>query len=103
LKIALNKELLSVEIPAALFAIIDESIVLQPVSAEVDARGALCPLPLLKAKQALRGLAVGELLRVTATDQASLKDFVSFAQITQQQIEGFFTRAQVYYYLIRKQ
>jgi tRNA 2-thiouridine synthesizing protein A len=92
-----------VEIPEALVAVIDEDIVLRPVTAEVDARGMLCPLPLLKAKQALRELGRGDLLRVVATDQASLRDFVSFAQITQQPIEGFFVGDQVYYYLIRKQ
>jgi tRNA 2-thiouridine synthesizing protein A len=102
-KIALNRELMSVEIPAALIAVIDEAIVSRPVNAELDARGLLCPLPLLKAKQALRELNLGELLRVVATDQASLRDFVSFAQITQQLIEGFFTRDQLYYFLIRKQ
>jgi tRNA 2-thiouridine synthesizing protein A len=99
----MNRQLTSVEIPAALVAITDEAIASQPVNAEVDARGLLCPMPLLKTKQALRELAVDQLLRVVATDPASLRDFVSFAQITQQFIEGFFTRDQVYYYLIRKQ
>lgn len=75
----------------------------RPVAAEVDARGLVCPLPLLKAKQALRPLAAGELLRVWATDSGSLKDFVAFAQLTGQLLEGFDLRDGAYCYLIRKQ
>lgn len=75
-----------------------------PVVAEVDARGLTCPLPLLRAKQALRPLAAGELLRVWATDSGSLKDFVAFAQLTGQVVlEGFDLQDGAYCYLIRKQ
>ncbi|HWV16733.1 MAG TPA: sulfurtransferase TusA family protein [Cellvibrio sp.] len=75
----------------------------QAVIAEVDARGLACPLPLLKAKQALRNLAANEVIRVISTDAGSLRDFVSFADITGQIIDGFYSREQVYYFLIRKQ
>jgi tRNA 2-thiouridine synthesizing protein A len=75
----------------------------QLVAAEVDARGLMCPMPLLKAKQALRPLAAGDLLRVWATDSGSLKDFVAFAQLTGQLLEGFDLRDGAYCYLIRKQ
>ena len=46
----------------------------------VDASGLTCPLPLLKAKQALNKMAVGQQLRVIATDQGSLRDFQVFAE-----------------------
>lgn len=46
----------------------------------VDARGLKCPLPLLKAKQALRPLTAGEQLTVLATDSASKRDFGVFAE-----------------------
>lgn len=91
------------EIPQALIALVDANIVTQVVAAEMDTCGLECPLPLLKAKQALRQLAAGELLRVLATDAGSLKDFVSFAQITGQLIRGFYVENGVYYYLICKQ
>lgn len=91
------------EIPQILDALNNSGVITQPVIAEVDARGLACPLPLLKAKQAMRTLAVNELIRVVATDSGTLKDFVSFAQITGQPIEGFYQQDQVYYYLIRKQ
>ncbi len=49
---------------------------------EVDAKGLACPLPLLKAKQALNQLQVGEQLRVLATDEGSVRDFKTFAQLS---------------------
>ena len=49
---------------------------------EVDARGLQCPLPLLKAKQALNSLNSGEKLRVLATDQGSVRDFKVFADLS---------------------
>lgn len=90
------------DIPQTLAAVTDANVIDQLVVAEVDASGLACPLPLLKAKQALRELAVGEVLRVLATDAASLKDFVSFAQITGQSLQGFYFQHGVYYFLIRK-
>jgi TusA-related sulfurtransferase len=47
---------------------------------ELDTRGLACPLPLLKAKQALNGMASGETLRVQATDRGSWRDFRAFAE-----------------------
>jgi tRNA 2-thiouridine synthesizing protein A len=49
---------------------------------EVDARGLNCPLPILKAKKALADMATGEVLRVTATDPGSVRDFQAFARQT---------------------
>ena len=73
------------------------------VDSEVDARQLACPLPLLKAKQGLRNLKHGELLRVLTTDSGSLKDFVSFAQLTGQVIERFYVQDSFYCFVIRKQ
>ena len=49
---------------------------------EVDARGLQCPLPLLKAKQAINKLTSGALLRVRSTDAGSVRDFAVFARQT---------------------
>lgn len=49
---------------------------------EVDARGLACPLPLLKAKQALNQLEGGECLVVRATDEGSVRDFKTFAELS---------------------
>jgi TusA-related sulfurtransferase len=47
---------------------------------ELDATGLDCPMPLLRAKRALNGMAAGEQLRVRATDQGSVRDFRVFAE-----------------------
>ena len=52
------------------------------IDAEVDARGLNCPLPILKAKKALAGLASGQVLKVVATDPGSMRDFQAFAKQT---------------------
>ena len=70
--------------------------------AELDATGLNCPMPLLKAKRALNGLAGGDLLRVVATDPGSVRDFEVFAQqsghalLESRELEGR------YHYLLQK-
>ena len=49
---------------------------------ELDARGLICPLPILRAKKALNGMAAGEVLKIIATDPGSVKDFQAFATQT---------------------
>lgn len=45
---------------------------------EVDARGLMCPLPLLKLKKGLQAIDAGQVIRVLATDPASTLDFGVF-------------------------
>lgn len=90
-------------IPPALVAVDSPSALTCTVASEVDARHLACPLPLLKAKQGLRNINEGERLRVLTTDAGSLKDFVSFAQLTGQVIERFYVQDACYCFVIRKQ
>jgi tRNA 2-thiouridine synthesizing protein A len=46
----------------------------------LDAGGLRCPLPVLKARKALLGLAPGQRLMVTATDPLSVIDFPNFCR-----------------------
>ena len=48
------------------------------INQTLDASGLTCPLPLLKAKQALNKLNTGEILSVTSTDPGSVRDFKVF-------------------------
>ncbi len=41
---------------------------------ELDARGLLCPLPVLKAQKHLRGLSSGQILRLQSDDPAAVID-----------------------------
>jgi tRNA 2-thiouridine synthesizing protein A len=46
----------------------------------LDARGLACPLPVLKARKRLMGMAPGERLRVLATDPKAPGDFRLYCQ-----------------------
>lgn len=47
-------------------------------AADLDARGLLCPLPVLKARKRLQPLAAGEVLAVLADDPAAVIDMPHF-------------------------
>lgn len=69
---------------------------------ELDARGLRCPMPLLKAKQALRDLAGGELLRVMATDAGSWRDFQAYAHLSGHVLLAAAQENGVYCYVLQK-
>jgi tRNA 2-thiouridine synthesizing protein A len=46
----------------------------------LDTTGLICPLPVLRARKALKALAVGEVLEVRASDPASARDFPAFCE-----------------------
>ena len=46
----------------------------------LDLTGLRCPLPVLKAKKAMRDLAPGEVVEVIATDPAAPGDFAAFCR-----------------------
>ena len=72
------------------------------VHAELDASGLSCPMPLLKAKLALNTLNSGEVIKVTATDPGSQRDFRTFAQLAGHQLLREEAEAGVYRYWLRK-
>jgi tRNA 2-thiouridine synthesizing protein A len=63
---------------------------------ELDTRGLLCPLPVLKARKTLRGMAKGDRLRVLATDPKAPGDLSELCAATgdrlveQSEAEGIF-------------
>ncbi len=73
-----------------------------PGAHELDTRGLRCPLPLLKAKQMLRDMAEGQVLRVLATDAGSVRDFQAYAQLSGQELMAFAELDGVYCYLLKK-
>ncbi|SNS00901.1 tRNA 2-thiouridine synthesizing protein A [Methylobacillus rhizosphaerae] len=62
---------------------------------ELDARGLKCPLPILRCKKALADVAAGEILKVTATDPGSVKDFQAFCKQTGHEIVAMSENADV--------
>lgn len=69
---------------------------------ELDARGLQCPMPLLKAKQALNRMVCGDKLRVLATDPGSVRDFQVFCQQSGNVLEEQRTDNGVHIHLICK-
>lgn len=68
----------------------------------LDVQGLSCPLPVLKANKALRGLPGGARLVVLATDPASVKDFRAFAQETGHALVAFSEEKGIYRFTLRK-
>jgi tRNA 2-thiouridine synthesizing protein A len=68
----------------------------------LDARGLKCPLPILKAKKALKEVAAGATLRVIATDPGSVADFAAFCRATGNELLESTQQGQAYSFLIKR-
>ena len=67
----------------------------------LDAKGLNCPMPILKAKKALKDVEPGGLLRVLATDPGSVADFSAFCRATGHELVESAEEDGVYSYLIK--
>lgn len=52
----------------------------------LDVSGLRCPMPLLKAKQALSSMDVGGVLKVISTDAGSWRDIPAFVDLTSHEL-----------------
>jgi len=48
----------------------------------LDVKGLNCPLPILRAKKALKDMPMGSTLEIIATDPGAVKDFEAFCRTT---------------------
>lgn len=55
---------------------------MQAIDQELDTRGLVCPLPILRTKQSLSRMTSGQILKIVATDPGSVIDFQVFAEQT---------------------
>jgi tRNA 2-thiouridine synthesizing protein A len=69
---------------------------------EVDARAQNCPWPVLRTKKALNGMASGSVLRILATDPASVRDFEAFAKQTGNQLLQHGEHDGAFFFLLRR-
>lgn len=74
-----------------------------PVAKTVDARGLRCPLPLLRAKQALVAIALTEVLEVMATDLGAARDIPAWCRLAGQELLAQEQRDDVLHFWIRRQ
>lgn len=52
----------------------------------VDTTGMACPMPIVKAKKALDGLASGQVMEVLSTDKGSVNDFQAWVKQTKHEL-----------------
>jgi tRNA 2-thiouridine synthesizing protein A len=69
---------------------------------ELDTRGLLCPLPILKAKKALADMTSGAVLKVVSTDPGSTRDFQAFARQTGNELVEQTTHGDEFVHLLRR-
>lgn len=68
----------------------------------VDVKGMNCPLPVLRANKALRGLESGARLRLLATDRAAVADVQAYCRETGHALLAWSEEAGVFSFVIRK-
>lgn len=68
----------------------------------LDFTGLKCPLPVLKARRALKSLATGQLVEIIADDPASPIDFEHFCETSGHKLERQSEQDGLFTFLIRK-
>lgn len=68
----------------------------------LDAKGLKCPLPVLKARKAMKEVDPGGLLRVAATDPSAVQDFRAFCETTGHELIESSESDGVYTFTLRK-
>ncbi len=75
---------------------------MQKIDKELDARGLVCPLPILRTKQSLAGMTSGQTLKIVATDPGSMIDFQVFAEQTGNELLSLSQSDKEFIFLLRK-
>jgi tRNA 2-thiouridine synthesizing protein A len=68
----------------------------------LDARGLLCPMPVVKAGKEIRDLEPGQVLKILATDRGSVADVPAWAEDTGHELLERHEEDGVYVYFVRK-
>jgi tRNA 2-thiouridine synthesizing protein A len=68
----------------------------------LDAKGLNCPLPILKARKALKDVGPGETLEILSTDPGSVADFEAFCRQTGNELLESTNDDSEYRFLIRR-
>ena len=67
----------------------------------LDAKGLNCPLPILKARKALKTVPAGGTLEILATDPGSVADFEAFCRQTGNELVEHSENDDIYRFLIK--
>lgn len=68
----------------------------------LDVKGLNCPLPILRAKKALKDMPTGATLQVLATDPGAVKDFEAFCRATGNELLESKVEGKIYSFLIKR-
>ncbi len=68
----------------------------------LDVKGLNCPLPILRAKKALKDIPTGGTLQVLATDPGAVKDFEAFCRTTGNELLESSNENNVFSFLIKR-
>lgn len=69
----------------------------------LDARGLLCPMPVVKAAKEIRGMKGGEVLKILATDRGAIADFPAWASDTGHALIEWHQEGALLVFYVRKQ
>jgi len=67
----------------------------------LDAQGLNCPMPILKARKALKDVGAGETLEILSSDPGSVADFEAFCRQTGNELLESSTDDSVFKFLIK--
>jgi len=68
----------------------------------LNAEGLNCPLPIIKAKKALKGMDAGKVLEIRSTDPGSVADFAAFCSQTGNELLSSNTEGNIFLFEIKK-
>jgi tRNA 2-thiouridine synthesizing protein A len=72
------------------------------IAQRLDARGLVCPMPIVKTALAMRSLTSGDVLEVLATDPGSVKDFAAWSRTTGNPLLDSTVEGGVYRFVLQK-
>lgn len=69
----------------------------------LDARGLVCPMPILKSRKIIKSLKINQILEIITSDPGSLNDIPAWAQVTGQELLLSEERGpREFYFLVKK-
>jgi TusA-related sulfurtransferase len=72
------------------------------VDRQIDCIGLFCPMPIVKTREAIREMTVGQVLEMLSDDPASDADMKSWADRSGHELIGVSREGAVYRFLVRK-
>lgn len=72
------------------------------INKELDTRGLVCPLPILRTKKSLSEMTSGQVLKIVATDPGAVIDFQVFADQTGHELLSMSETSEEYIFLLKK-